>query len=222
MKSLNSIFTLLLLSSAYSLFSQTYIGRGEVMDDFFMQNRNKVKSTSNIDGTSSFNKEWEKGVITFKDGKEYIVENLKYDIYYNRLLFLNNEIEYYVPETFNIKSFSISNSEFINMKVDNDNFFEVILSGAKMDLLKKYSCTVKEGNSDNGIVRATNASFDIRSYYYIKTKNGSIIKLSTKKNFVLNLFAGKKEEVARFTKKNRLKFNKENDLKTLIDYYNSL
>jgi hypothetical protein len=219
MMPLKALFTTLTVFLSLTLFSQTYIGRGEVFDDFFLQ-KNNSQSTSSIDGSSCFNEEWAEGKVVLGSGKEYLVESFKYDIYSNRLLFLNKSVEYYIPESEKVNEFSIGESHFICS--GNADYYEVISSGNKIELLKKYKCTIIEGKSDNGIIQATNDKFGINFLYFVKMRDGKMTKLTVKKKPVIELLSDKKEKISKFIKKNKLKVRKEKDLAALFNYYNSI
>ena len=57
--------------------------------------------------------------------------------------------------------------------------------------------------------------------YYIQY-NEKITQVKTKKKNILKKFKEKAEEMEEFATDNKLRFNDENDLKQIFDYYNKL
>lgn len=62
-----------------------------------------------------------------------------------------------------------------------------------------------------------------KSEYYIEYgDSGTAVKLPRKKKSLIKLFASKEGDIKAFIKKNKIKLNKEEDLKRLVNYANSL
>ena len=111
MKTFRMILTILLLSFFSNVFSQQVVDLADCFggDPLVI----KAEGGKKIDGTPYFNKEWGEGTVKFLNGSEYKVEFLKYDVNLERLLFLKNDIAYYVPNKYDIEKFTIGTSNFI-------------------------------------------------------------------------------------------------------------
>jgi hypothetical protein len=175
-----------------------------------------------IDGSPFVQDNWVGGEIFFDEGKNYIMDSLKFDIHKDALLFLFERKEYYIPEKIKIDKFSIGELEFIHLDKPEEGFYEIIMSRDKIELFKKYRCTLIEGKPYNGIVNGTNDKFKINSSYYARNGSGEIAKLVLTKSRILSLMSDKQKEVSNFIKENKLKLKKEKDLISIFNFYISL
>lgn len=115
-----------------------------------------------------------------------------------------------------IAEFSIDSHHFIQLggKDKNDNelntaFYEVLYSG-NITVLKKRIKKMTDDLSDNEVVEKLITASDL---FYIE-KDGVIHPAENKKDLVA-ILAGKKEEMLRFIRINRLKFRKDTE-KTIL------
>lgn len=81
-----------------------------------------------------------------------------------------------------------------------------------IDILKAdYNVALNVGSKHDRIIKKS-------KLYLLKDKN--LVEFNNKSSHLL--IAGKGEKVKEFVKKNHLNFNKENDLRSLVDIYNSI
>ncbi|MCK4663599.1 MAG: hypothetical protein KAT68_12085 [Bacteroidales bacterium] len=223
MKTFRITLTILLLNLFSNVFSQQVIDLTDIFEGSLVNIEIKQENKK-IDGTPYFNKEWEKGTVKFLNGNEYRVKFFKYDVNLERLLFLKDDVTYYIPNKGEIEKFTIGTSNFVYIKYDDKNikaFFEVLSNGEKIKLLKKYKCVYVEGKKGDGIAPAINDKYSINKSYYIKIANEPAIKFKVKKDDVLQLMSDNKELVEEYIKKNKLKFKNENDLAKIFDFYST-
>jgi hypothetical protein len=109
---------------------------------------------------------------------------------------------------------------------DEDNvpltgFFQVLTEG-EMPLFKRTYIDIKKadyniqfniGSQDDKILKKS-------EFYMLKGNN--VVELPSSKKKLLTLFAEKAEDMEKFMKDNNLTSNKEEHLKILFEYYNSL
>lgn len=90
-------------------------------------------------------------------------------------------------------------------------------------LLKKEKVLFIKGSQQNvSLVRDDPASFTrIKDVYYMKLNN-LVFRIPNKKKLFFDLFSDKKLSVRNYVEENRLKISAEEDLLSIIDYYNSL
>ncbi|NAS31178.1 hypothetical protein GTQ40_09375 [Flavobacteriaceae bacterium R38] len=62
----------------------------------------------------------------------------------------------------------------------------------------------------------------LKDFYYIKTSDGPLRQLSTKKKNFFTAFKDKGKEVQQYVKKGKLKINKKEDIIKIISFYDSL
>lgn len=181
----------------------------------------------NIDGSSYYNPEWQKGMIYFDDSATYNVDQLKYDVYHDELVFNKNGTAYLVPKKSHINRAVIGSEEFLvaSHGKDKHSFFKVVERGDQISLVEKIDCTILKGEPSKGYIPATNDKFVLKDgNYYIRTT-------SDKKAFAINPKHGtdvlaymtdKQGEVQSFITSNKLKMKNIDDLRKVIRYFNEL
>jgi hypothetical protein len=99
-------------------------------------------------------------------------------------------------------------------------FFELLQEG-KMTLLareylerKTYSSPYYFGSSYSRLVLSY-------KYYFLK-ENGDIQEFTGNKNDLLDMMGKKSDDVEKYMRKNRLRFDDKDDLTKIIEYYNSI
>lgn len=146
-----------------------------------------------------------------------------YDLYKERLMFLEKETPLYFSNPEDIDRFIVGPSEFINLKDGNNNdFYEILVEGGDLILLKKYKCDIIEGKESTGITQATKDKFKITNNYYFKKGEAELAKVKVKEKDILNLLSDKKQEVKKYIMDNNLKLKKENDLVEIFKFYSTL
>lgn len=96
--------------------------------------------------------------------------------------------------------------EYSNKKSVNLGYFELLADG-NMKLLKQFQKKGKE---------------KIKTVLFFQNKNKPAEYIKMKKSSILKLMSKKKSSVSKFIVKNKIDVKKENDLKKVFDYYNSL
>ncbi|MFD0941227.1 hypothetical protein [Pedobacter boryungensis] len=181
-----------------------------------------------LDGSPFFLKTWVKGDVIFDNGK--IIKNveLKYDQVKDALIFLSNENEelYFIDP---IKEFNL-NDGAINYLFRNgfapykdfssDTYFEILLQG-KIMLLKKVIKTIVETKEYNS---ATTIKKIINNLNLYIVKDNKIIATSKESiKIIANAIDPQKSSsLIEFSELNKLNPRKEEDLKKILKYYNSM
>lgn len=117
--------------------------------------------------------------------------------------------------------------EKIESEKENDLGYYISLEDNDNISLYKKSCKKmvkrKKGSYGNAASSVTTEFKDMRCEFYIeKAHNGHAIKLPKRKKELLALFPDKADLIKTFIKKNRIKLNKEDSLKKLIKYINTI
>ncbi|VAX36600.1 hypothetical protein MNBD_UNCLBAC01-1188 [hydrothermal vent metagenome] len=219
------IFFLVLTACSFSAISQNYqqLSEGGIQGGGTVEYRIDP-SSKRIDGNPYYNKDWEKGTLTISNGVKSDVEYIKYNIYLESIIFLQNGIEYLFSNGAEIMEFTVGNSIFIAVPSDNKSkyFYEILTQNNKYWLLKKYDCTLVKGQSSSGIIARTNDKYSVHFNYYVKTNDEQIIPIRTKKSAILQIMQDKSELVNTYIKENKIVFKNEENLIKLFEFYHTL
>lgn len=188
----------------------------------------KEQNYLELNGTSFFNDKWLKGDVTFEDGKNIKNIALKYDLVQDQVVFLGkNDFEYYFNQP--VKEFSLINDEnkylfrngFPSIKNFDENSYFEVLSDLKVKLLKKNSRSISETKEFNSATVVRNVLDNVTYYFF---KNGGLVnfKKDDIKNVAKLLDAEKSPQIIDFYLQNKLNIKREEDLKKIIEYYNTI
>lgn len=179
------------------------------------------EGNKNIDGSPYLNEEWKEATILFSNGKSLKAEKVNYNIYQSKISYKKEDVEYNPETSFNIIGLKIDGNHYIfENSGDMHQYIYRLLSDGKVQLLEKYSTTIKKGKETNGLEKATNDYYDTETYLYYKEDNKPAVRFRNKE--LLFIMADKKKEVESLIKQQKLKTRKEKDLIKIFDYYNSL
>ena len=224
-----SLFTLFVVISPLLLFSQAYLGKS-TLDEFILQTNINKRTNSNdanngILGSPYENDEFQPGYIMSKNNQKYDNIQLRFNIYNNVIDYKDENGDIYslsFPELFDF--FVIGDKKYKyysympNKKIKKE-YFRVITEGEKASLLLKDRVLLKEATKPGAYKDAQPASFKrMGGEFYIQLGSGNAEKVSNKKD-LQTIFSDKIET---YLSKNKIKVTKEDDLKKLVDYYNSL
>ncbi len=217
------LVTLLLIAVFFTdVHCQEYIGQApNALDGLKYRTDSRAEK---IEGSSLLKEEWQSGVITILKGNntvEYKLDYLKYDLIRKIVLFKKDNDVFSVPATTRIIKFSLENEWFISL-YDPDAFenifFEVLIEGKDLLLLKKHRCSIVEGKKSDGIVAAIPDKYRTYTSYYTKIGDRQVEKIKLRKNQFTELFPEKQNAIENFIKANKLKTKNEEDLIEIFNY----
>lgn len=96
--------------------------------------------------------------------------------------------------------------EYSNKKNVNSGYFELLAEG-ELNLLKQFQKSGKE---------------EIKTVLFFQNENDPAKSFKVKKSTILKLMSKHKSLISKFIVENKINVKKENDLKKVFDYYNSL
>jgi len=102
--------------------------------------------------------------------------------------------------------------------LDRNNFYQV-LSDGKVELLK--SSVKKINKLKNEMSGELRSQFDIYENYYLYVKY-EMKRLKKDKEYLLNLFADKRNELEQYIKEQKINFKSIDSIREFVAYYNSL
>lgn len=166
---------------------------------------------------------WNSAIVKLENGDRVTVESCKYDVFEDKIMFLQDDIPLYFSNPEDIDRFSLGSSEFINLKLKkNGGIYEILVEEIDFVLLKKFNCDIIKGKVSDGINQATKDKFKLSFNYYLIRDNVELITLKTKEKHMLKLLNNKEVEIKAYVKENNLKFSKEEDLIEIFKFYSTL
>lgn len=178
---------------------------------------------------------WHPGYIVL-DSEDTLRGKIQYD-------FESNLVQFTVNET--VKTFTSQNILFFSFhcqffkrirpvysipyqlkgRVKTPVFFEILEEG-KITLMAREYVTIDNNNRFGNPMYRTRGGFgsrEILTYdYFLLTDDGTIHKFSEKRKDLLTYFGRLESNMKDYIKEKRLKADKQGDLVTIINYYNSL
>ena len=107
--------------------------------------------------------------------------------------------------------------------VEKGGYFEVLLSGERHDLFKKYNKRfTPEQKATTSMTRDVPAKFTENPVYFLVLHDGRFVEISSRKRNFHNAFIGKEREIAHYIKENKLDVRNESHVIQIVDHYNSL
>ena len=189
--------------------------------------KHRQQTYEDIAGSPYLEDDFIEGTIIRNDGTTYEKIPLRYNGYDDHIEFRDkNGLTLFLDNPEEFKEIKIEGKKFIyynlvNSKQKVQGYFE-LLEGSKTQLLKKYSIKIKDPEPAKAYRAPTPASFVSKPIcYFILQNENQLFEIRNDKN-IIELLNDKNNEMQRFIKKNKLKVKKEEDLKQIVAYYNSL
>lgn len=204
-------------SSALSVNS---LGGGHAVFGVKSENSNKVLKYDEIIGSPYFDKQFHLASVA----TDYEKASVRYNSYLDEIEFERDGKPLVLPkeEKFSRIKFSNSNSTIVLLETKDDltGYFFELISGSNALYKKNKIKFIDAVPALNSYATDRPAIFKILDpVYYIKTENGFIKKPKNQKEIIAQ-FPDKKEALSAFFKENKIKFDKEEDLKKLVTFLN--
>ena len=184
-------------------------------------NAGKNISYSDIQGSPYYGKGF--SVATFSGSSE--TAPARYNSYRDEIEFTKEDKTFVLPKNdkFSIITFTNTKDKLVRLETSDDlsgYFFELV--DGKFGLYKKirtkFIDAVVAANSYATDRPAVFKSVD--PIFYIKIENNNFIKKPKNQKDIIQQFQNRKEELTSFFKENKIKFDKEEDLKKLVTFLN--
>lgn len=112
--------------------------------------------------------------------------------------------------------------DYVKFKMYDDKYYQILSVGEGLIFAKNLSLKTIKKNVNPMMGERSEESFKVKNNFVL-IKNGIVEKIKLKEKVILkHISENKKEFIKVYAKKNKLKFNKEKDLKKIINYYNTL
>jgi hypothetical protein len=199
----------------------------------FTDMNGKAFTNPDIDvaGTRFFMEAWKYGKIKVNDNTQFGNIRLRLDVKNQEVHFLKSDNVEMVAPAGSIKEIAIIDSAGVQPvtytfqcgfpAIDNQhetNFYQLLCNG-KIKLLKSTRKIIHQDKDDlSGEIKK-----EFRTYedYYLYSVI-SMLRIKKDKAYILDLMANQKDKIEEYTKANNLGYKSIDDLRKIIDYYNSL
>lgn len=183
---------------------------------------NEIVSNGNKNhGSTLLFEGWNNNGTIVLGEKNYLINNLNYDINKDVILAKFNKDSTFVFDFNNIDKVIIDNKsfkQFYNTKLNENKIYEVIFENDNFSLLKDHFVTVIEGSPDPMMNRPNNIIKKNSAYYILK--NNTFEPFKWNKKFIIGLVdEDKKEEFEKYVKKNGLSYKDELDVGKVLRYF---
>jgi hypothetical protein len=181
-----------------------------------------------VKGTPFFMDEWRKGSVLLKTKERIDSVLLKYNLYSDLLNVKVDETEYQfnidvaeflLPDSVT-KEANLFRSGFTPVAGMNEkSFYQVLYDGKTKFLLKHKKTIASELTSTPGVKAKV---FEEQKFYFILTTSGKMERIKKKNKGILDLLEDKKEEVKKMVDTNKLKLTNDEEIISVLEYYDSL
>jgi len=165
---------------------------------------------------------WPEGIIILRDGSHIKGRNFRYDIYADQMQMTDGKDTMAIARPEELSSLSFDGHTFIYQPFEcsglvKEGFFEVLVSG-KTDLLLKRAVTFHlKGEEDD-----SKDKYYVSDCYFLKKGTDPAFKVLCSKKSALEGLCEHRDEIDAYIKKTGKKVKTVDDLKDLVNYYNSL
>jgi len=192
---------------------------------------------SGIQGSPYWYQQWLPGKIKFENNVADIEKTeIKYDPFASFVIVKTTSKDSLILEADKVKEFTLNlpNGEqgniafrkFPNLKVDDpklkSTFFQVIQEG-NTAALKNLKKTLLKANFKGGYsANRTSDEIISETNYYILKPDQSLIKVKLNRKSIIGALSDKESALSEYIKKEKLALQSEDDLKKVVNYYNSI
>jgi len=176
-------------------------------------------------GTPFLFKENVDGSILLEDSIRIKDLVMNYDIFLQQMRVYKNDSLYATIYPYRVEEVHLDDKTFVHVLYDRKEksffgYFERLVDGDWL-LLKRYICNFRPGYYCIPL-SAGDRSYKYEKHisYYLKTKGEAAVKIVRNKKNIFAVLPGNDKDLEKYIKENKLNVYKEEDLVTLIKYYN--
>ena len=231
MKTLTVIGLCLLISCQLQMvYAQDNYTAKDIKEDIVgIGGRLKTKGLGiTYEGSPYLNDDYMSSEIYCNNQSKYLEVALRYNVF-------TDEMEFKHIDSGKIFTFKPNNSFYMIIIAEDTfivssyekekntllGFFKLVAMG-KATLLTKYEMEFEEAHAATTHSVETDAKFKkAKDTYYLKMEDGPAVKIGSAKKLI-ECFGNHKNELSSYIKNEKISTKKENELKQLVDYSNSL
>ncbi|HNP17199.1 MAG TPA: hypothetical protein PKL31_02090 [Fulvivirga sp.] len=178
-----------------------------------------------VEGTPFLYDDWSQGSITTTNGAIFTDIKLKYNLYNEQLIFLNEKSnEPFLVDLDKLQEFNIYGLDTLHFvkntvlsSIFNTHFFQLLYSGP-VSLFKVQSKEILQFDANSSSPTSNPPRLITRSSLFL-VNDDTYCELKKGRKKVISCFDDHKVEMENFAKKNKLNFNDERDLVKLFHAY---
>lgn len=178
----------------------------------------RSERTSELKGNPFLFADKDKKGIIYSKGNSFEGDSLNYNIYQNQIVTFKEEDSVFVYDSQLIDSVKIDDKRLHKM---DGQFFEVIETGPKVSLFKKYKTRIAEGQVNVTDRSKGSSRLVIMDDYYVLSQD-QLMKFKPSKANLEDVFGDQSQEMKKRMKSEKLEYKKEKDLMRIFEIYNSL
>lgn len=188
----------------------------------YMKPRIESFSEKNIKGNKYYKEEYKIAEIYVNNKKihEYAV---RYDAYSDEIEVAANNKTFALSKGKNIRVL-LKDSEYKLLDTeDKKGYFIILNKNKEISLVLKARKKIKKAvQAKSGYGAEVPPSFIKEYTYFIQEKEGGLKEIKLKKKDIIAVLKDKKDQIEEFASSKKINFKKEEDVITVIDYYNTL
>lgn len=207
-------------ASYSSTLSVNDLGGGQAVFNVKSENTGRSLKYTEILGSPYLDKKFRDATVA----KDYEKTVIRYNSYQDEIEFQKDGEPLVLPKEENFYRIEFSSPKetmvFLDTRDDLKGYFFELLNG-KVSLYKKRKTKFIDAvPADNSYASDRAASFKLlEPIFYIKTETGYLKKPKNQKEIIAH-FPDKKDALTAFFKENKIRFDKEEDLKKLVTFLN--
>lgn len=186
-----------------------------------------VSLTEYYDGSPFLEEEWQPGKITFFSGRTYEYP-MKYMVYADQIWVKDKQDSVRgLTLSEQIKSIEIGDKTFVygtyslGYKQKN-GVLEMLYPGIEGRLLLLYTCTIEKGREGNGYQKKEKDRFVLKKEFYYQIGEEMAKPVPRSKKDFFAVFNDRAKDVEKFSKDNKLKIKRQEDLIKIFSFYDDL
>lgn len=187
---------------------------------------NKKLTLDQIQGSPYLSKNFIEGMVITSKGSTFKGVPLRYNCYNDILEYNNNGKAFEIMPKDQVSRAEFGGKVFCYLPYEDgkdikSSYFSILTEG-KASLCAKYSISFFEKEEVRAFSESKPERFDdFKTTYWLSLDKGAA-KPILNKSQMLDIFSGKKDEVANYISSQKLSIKNVDDLKKIASYYNSL
>ncbi len=149
---------------------------------------------------------------------------LRYNMYSQQMQFIEDgdTAAFAKPEeleSINIDEYTFVYLPYLKNNESKEGYFEVLSEGKCQLLFHREITYHLIDDLDDGVI---DDSYILEHTYYLKKEGKPAVRIHMDRKSVLSIFCDKQETVNKYIKINKIRFNNQEDMVMVVNYYNSL